>query len=130
MKKMVSRCLFIVALLFITGITASAQQAVANNSKNTKTNEMKTFLIERELPDAGKLTAEQLKGIAQTSCKVLADMGPKIQWIQSYVLGNKIVCIYKAENAELIREHAKKGEFPCNTVTEIENIISPATAKL
>lgn len=89
---------------------------------------MKTYLIEREIPDAGKLTPEQLKGISQTSCSVLKEMGPKIQWIHSYVTGNKIVCVYKAENEDLIREHAKKGGFPANTITQVHTTISPATA--
>ena len=89
---------------------------------------MKTYLIEREIPDAGKLTAEELKGISQKSCSVLKEMGPRIQWIQSYVTGNKITCIYKAESEELIREHAKKGGFPANTITEVASVISPATA--
>ena len=89
---------------------------------------MKTYLIEREIPDAGKLTPAQLKGISQTSCSVLKEMGPKIQWIHSYVTGNKIVCVYKAENEELIREHAKKGGFPANTITQVHTTISPATA--
>ncbi|HMK05875.1 MAG TPA: DUF4242 domain-containing protein [Ferruginibacter sp.] len=90
---------------------------------------MKTYLIEREIPDAGKFTADQLKGISQKSCSVLEEMGPKIKWIHSYVTGNKIYCIYKAENAELIKEHAKKGGFPANTIVEIGEVISPETAK-
>ena len=89
---------------------------------------MKTYVIEREIPNAGKLTAEQLKTIAQTSCAVLEEIGPSIEWIHSYVTGNKIYCIYKAENGELIREHATKGGFPTNTVSEVASIISPATA--
>ena len=90
---------------------------------------MKTYLIEREIPGAGAFTAAQLKSISQTSCTVLTEMGPKIQWIQSYVAGDKIYCIYKAENEDLIREHAKKGGFPANRITEVANIISPETAK-
>ena len=89
---------------------------------------MKTYVIEREIPDAGKLTAEQLKAISQTSCSVLKEMGPKIQWLHSYVTGNKIYCIYKAESEELIREHARKGGFPANSVVQVSTIISPATA--
>ncbi len=89
---------------------------------------MKTYLIEREIPDAGKFTAEELKGISQKSCSVLKEMGPKIQWVHSYVTGNKIYCIYKAENEELIRDHAKRGGFPANLIVEIPAIISPATA--
>lgn len=88
----------------------------------------KTYLIEREIPDAGKLTPEQLKAISQTSCSVLTEMGPQIQWMQSYVTGDKIYCIYKAGNEELIREHAKKGGFPANKIIEVPSIISPATA--
>ena len=89
---------------------------------------MKSYLIEREIPGAGKLTADELKAISQTSCGVLKKMGPQILWIHSYVTGNKIYCIYKAENEELIREHAKKGGFPANTIVQISTVISPATA--
>lgn len=89
---------------------------------------MRTYLIERHIPDAGKLTREQLRSISQASCKVLEEMGPKIQWIQSYVTGNKIFCVYKAENEELIREHARRGGFPANNIMEISSKISPATA--
>jgi hypothetical protein len=89
---------------------------------------MKTYLIEREIPDAGKLSPEQLKAISQKSCSVLDGMGPKIQWEHSYVTGDKIFCIYKAENEELIKEHADKGGFPTNKIIEIASVISPATA--
>lgn len=89
---------------------------------------MKTYLIEREIPGAGKLSSEQLKAISQKSCSVLNDMGPKIQWEHSYVTGDKIFCIYKAENEELIKEHAAKGGFPANNIIEVGSIISPATA--
>lgn len=88
---------------------------------------MKTFLIEREIPDAGKLTPEQLKAISQKSCLVLTEMS-QIQWQHSYVTGNKIFCIYKAENEQLIREHADKGGFPANNIIEVASVISPATA--
>ena len=89
---------------------------------------MKTYVIEREIPGAGKLTAEQLKTIAQTSCAVLKEMGSSIGWMHSYVSGDKIYCVYKAENEELIREHACKGGFPANTISEVFATISPATA--
>lgn len=89
---------------------------------------MKTFLIERQIPDAGKLTPEQLKAISQKSCSVLQAMGPQIEWIHSYVTGDKIFCIYKAENKDLIREHANMGGFPANNIFEISSVISPATA--
>ncbi|HEV8285350.1 MAG TPA: DUF4242 domain-containing protein [Chitinophagaceae bacterium] len=89
---------------------------------------MKTYVIEREIPDAGKLTTGQLKAISRASCKVLKEMGPSIEWLHSYVNGNKFYCVYKAENEELIREHAKKGSFPANTISEISSVISPAYA--
>jgi hypothetical protein len=128
MKSITNRFTLLAFMLFI-GYTSIAQKATTDNSKTTKTTEMKTYLIEREIPGAGKLTPEQLKAISQTSCTVLKEMGPKIQWIQSYVTGNKIYCIYKAENAELIKEHAKKGGFPANSIVEVPSIISPATAQ-
>ena len=101
---------------------------VRDNLKTASTNEMKTYLIEREIPGAGKLNAEQLKTISQTSCTVLKEMGAQIQWIKSYITGNKIYCIYKAKNEELIKEHAKKGRFRANTIIEVSSEISPATA--
>jgi len=106
-----------------------AQTTTASNNSTTKTPTMKTYLIERDIPGAGKLTPEQLKSISQKSCSVLKEMGPQIEWIQSYVTGDKIFCVYKAENEELIREHAKKGGFPANVITEVGTEISPATAE-
>jgi hypothetical protein len=129
MKMLTNRCNLLIAIMLFTGYATMAQKAtVSNNLKTTTTTEMKTYLIEREIPGAGQLTPEQLKSISQTSCTVLKEMGPRIQWIHSYVTGNKIYCIYKAENAELIREHAKKGGFPANSIIEISTVISPATA--
>jgi len=116
----------IIAMLLFTGFSAVAQDG--SNAKKTKP-VMKTYLIERDIPNAGQLTAEQLKGISQKSCSVLKEMGHGIQWIQSYVTDNKIYCVYKAESEELIREHGAKGGFPVTAITEIDNIISPATAK-
>jgi hypothetical protein len=127
MKTITNRRNFLFAILLFTGFASMAQTAT-NNLKTKKTVEMKTYLIEREIPGAGKLTPAQLKAISQTSCSVLKEMGPQIQWIHSYVTGNKIYCIYKAQNEELIREHAKKGGFPANTIVEVSSIISPATA--
>lgn len=87
------------------------------------------YVIERTLPGAGKLTAEQLKGISQTSCGVLQDLGPQIQWVHSYVTGDKIYCIYVAPNEEMILEHAKRGGFPADSVSAVATIISPKTAE-
>jgi hypothetical protein len=89
---------------------------------------MPKYLIEREIPNAGKLTAEQLKVISQTSCGVLNKMGPQIQWVQSYVTTDKIYCVYIAPNEDMIREHAKQGSFPANKISEVSTIIDPTTA--
>ena len=90
---------------------------------------MPKFLIERNIPGAGKLTPEQLQGISQTSCGVLRSMGPEIQWVQSYVTDDKVTCVYIAPNAEMIREHARQGGFPADAVMEIRGIIDPTTAE-
>jgi len=87
------------------------------------------YVIERVIPGAGTFTAEKLKSIAQTSCGVLGKMGPKIQWLHSYVTGDKIYCVYLAPNEEMVREHAKQGGFPANSVSQVATIISPETAK-
>jgi len=130
MKFITNRFKLIIAILLFTGYASMAQNSKgAEISKTQKATEMKTYVIEREIPDAGKFTPEQLKGISQKSCSVLTEMGPEIQWIHSYVTGNKIYCIYKAESADLIREHAKKGGFPANSIAEVASVISPATAK-
>lgn len=99
------------------------------NDTNKVTKNTNTYVIEREIPDAGKLTSEQLKGISQTSCNVLKELGAEINWKHSYVTGNKVYCVYTAPNKELIYQHAKKGGFPANAVSEVVNIISPKTAE-
>jgi hypothetical protein len=88
---------------------------------------MPKFLIERELPGAGRLTPEQLTAVARKSCDVLRGLGPEIQWVQSYVTADKITCVYLAPDAELIREHARRGAFPANGVEIITAIIDPTT---
>nr|WP_299068165.1 DUF4242 domain-containing protein [uncultured Allomuricauda sp.] len=119
----------ILILTVITTNYAVGQQE--QNQEITKNNDiMKTYVIERIIPGAGDLTTEQLKGISQTSCTVLKEMGPIITWQHSYVTGDKVYCVYKAENKELIEEHAKKGGFPANSISEVATMISPATAKL
>ena len=90
---------------------------------------MPKFIIEREIPGAGDLTAEELRGISQKSCGVLQNMGPQIQWVQSYVTGDKIYCVYIAPDEETVREHARRGEFPADNVSEIKTMIDPATAE-
>ncbi|HKQ51838.1 MAG TPA: DUF4242 domain-containing protein [Pyrinomonadaceae bacterium] len=90
---------------------------------------MPKFVIEREIPGAGDLTAEELRGISQKSCGVLQNMGPQIQWVQSYVTGDKVYCVYIAPNAEMVREHAAQGGFPANSVSEVKSVIDPTTAE-
>jgi cell division inhibitor SulA len=90
---------------------------------------MPKYLIEREIPNAGALSAADLQGISQKSCSVLQQLGPSIQWVHSYVTEDKITCVYIAPNAELIREHARRGGFPADRVLEIATIIDPTTAE-
>lgn len=90
---------------------------------------MPKYVIEREVPGVGNLSAEELKGISQTSCGVLQNMGPQIQWVHSYVTGDKIYCIYNAPNEEMVREHARQGGFPANAVSEVKVMIDPVTAE-
>ena len=89
---------------------------------------MPKYLIERELPGAGKLSPADLKAISQKSCGVLSTLGPQIQWVQSYVTDDKIYCVYIAPNAELVKQHAEQGGFPANRITPVAAVISPATA--
>jgi hypothetical protein len=130
MKTFIKHGNLLIAILLFTGYASVAQNATETaNSKTKNETVLKTYVIERNIPGAGKFTAEKLKDISQTSCSVLKEMGPKIQWIQSYVVDDKIFCVYKAENEDLLREHAKRGGFPVTAIYEVANIISPATAK-
>lgn len=90
---------------------------------------MPKYVIEREIPGAGKLSPEELRAISQKSCGILNQMGPKIQWVESYVTEDKVYCIYIAPDAEAIREHAKQGGFPANRISEVKTIIDPTTAE-
>jgi hypothetical protein len=90
---------------------------------------MPKYVIEREIPGAGKLSAADLQGISAKSCSVLTNLGPSIQWVQSYVTDDKIYCIYIAPNAEMVREHAKQGGFPANKISEVRAGIDPTTAE-
>jgi hypothetical protein len=90
---------------------------------------MPKYIIEREIPNAGALSAADLKAISQKSCGVLQQLGPSIQWVQSYVTEDKITCVYIAPNADIIREHAKLGGFPADRVLEVAMIIDPTTAE-
>ncbi|MGA3011674.1 MAG: DUF4242 domain-containing protein [Terracidiphilus sp.] len=90
---------------------------------------MPKFVIEREIPQAGKLSPEQLHAISQTSCGVLREMGPQIQWVQSYVTDDKIYCIYIAPDEDAVRKHAQQGGFPANRVSRVRTVIDPTTAE-
>jgi hypothetical protein len=89
---------------------------------------MPRYVIEREITDAGKMSPEQLQAISQKSCSVLRNLGPQIQWIESYVTDNKIYCVYIAPNEEMIRMHAQQGGFPANQISEVRAVIDPTTA--
>lgn len=90
---------------------------------------MPRYVIERELPGAGKLSSADLHGISQKSCGVIKELGPTIQWVESFVTEDKIYCVYNAPNKEILKEHANKGGFPANRIEEIKNVISPITAE-
>lgn len=90
---------------------------------------MPKYVIEREIPNAGKLTSDQLKSISQASCGVLNQLGTQIQWVNSYVTSDKLYCIYIAPSEEMVYEHAKLGSFPANSVKEVFSIIDPITAE-
>ena len=90
---------------------------------------MPKFVIERDIPEAGKLSAEQLQAISQRSCGVLRDMGPQIQWVQSYVTDDRIYCIYVAPDEDAVRKHAQEGGFPANRISQIRSVIDPTSAE-
>ena len=90
---------------------------------------MPKYVIERVVPGASKMSPSDLKAMSQRSCNVLNQLGPQIQWVQSYVTDNKIYCVYIAPNEEMVREHASQGGFPANRVSEIKSIIDPTTAE-
>jgi hypothetical protein len=90
---------------------------------------MPKYVIEREIPGAGKLSADELRGISQTSCGVLRQMGPHIQWVESYVTDDKVYCVYIAPDEAAVREHASKGGFPANRISQVRTKIDPTTAE-
>lgn len=104
----------------------ASSAAVLNAVTATSGNNM--YVIEREIPGAGKLTPDQLKDIAAKSNGVLDDMGTEVQWVHSYVTDEKIYCVYTAPNVEMVQEHARKGGFPANSISKVSTVIDPATA--
>ena len=131
MKNTIKINLLLVLILSLACTVTFAQTAKDSKTKKEKsmqTKTMNTYVIEREIPNAGQLNAEELQGISQKSCSVLKELGPGIEWVQSYVTDNKIFCIYKAENEAILKVHAEKGGFPINSVHLLSTMISPATA--
>lgn len=116
--------LIMIASLFFSGAVWSAEP-----KPETLPAGENMYVIERDMPGLGKLSPEELRMASQKSCKVLRDLGPQITWLQSYVTGDKLYCIYLAPNEEIVREHAKEGGFPANKVSRVTTIISPDTAK-
>ncbi|SHG66337.1 DUF4242 domain-containing protein [Flagellimonas flava] len=132
MKKINVCALTILGFLFFSHMAIAQQQEVIYtkmSSEQREDNNMKTYLIEREIPEAGKLTKEQLKGISQKSCSVLREMGAGIEWLQSYVTDDKVYCLYKAENKDMVRRHAELGGFPVNSIQELSTTINPSTSE-
>lgn len=121
MKKLFQQATIVSVFVLGMSFISAAQ------STQTSKSDLKTYVIEREIPGAGAFTGEQLKQISQKSCGVLKEMDG-IEWVHSYVTGNKIYCVYRAKNPELIKEHAKKGGFPANSISEVTTVISPETA--
>ena len=113
------------ALLSLGSVSAFAADHATAHKKKV----MHTYVIERTIPGAGSFSKEKLRSISQTSNGVLKDMGPGIQWVDSFVTEDKVYCIYRAENEDLVREHAKRGGFPADKVSEVKTMISPATGK-
>ncbi|MEN8789713.1 MAG: DUF4242 domain-containing protein [Flavobacteriaceae bacterium] len=133
MKTLQCTLSFLFLILMSTSISFAQGQDVIYvkmaKEKLADKSDLKTYLIEREIPGAGELSSEQLQGISQKSCTVLQEMGPQIQWIHSYITDDKVYCIYKAKNEEMIREHAIKGGFPADYITELTTVIDPETAR-
>ena len=112
----------------LTGCLMLATAAFAQNTTK-EAPPLEKYVIERDLPGAGKLSAAELQGIARKSNGVLATMGPGIQWVESYVTGDKIYCVYRAQSEEAIRKHAEAGGFPANRISRVATVIDPTTAR-
>jgi hypothetical protein len=117
------------AALMMLGVTSSAFAEGPAKAPAKKKEVMHTYIIERNIPGAGSFSKEKLKEISQKSNGVLKDMGPDIKWVDSYVTSDKVYCIYRAKNEDLVREHAKRGGFPADKIAEVDTVISPATGK-
>lgn len=117
----------IIIALFSTGLIFGQEKAT---EKNANSCEMKTYLIERDMPGADDLSEKELQAASKKSCQVLSELEPKIEWLKSYVVNDKLYCVYRSESKELIKEHAEKGGFPCTTIMEVKTQIGPFTAEV
>jgi hypothetical protein len=118
----------------LAGKAASSLSRVRDDAweerlRSPKERKMPKYVIEREIPGAGKLSPAEVQGISQKSCSVLNEMGPQIQWLESFVTGDKVYCVYIAPDEAAVREHARRGGFPCNRVSEVKTILDPTTAE-
>lgn len=117
------------AVLMLTILSGTNSYGQETPVKKSKSSDMKTYVIEREMPGAHQLTGEELKGASQKSCTVIDELGPKIKWMHSYVSEDKIYCVYQAKDKEILKKHAEKSGFPANSIKEVATTISPKTAE-
>jgi hypothetical protein len=129
MKKTTTQSFRLLALAVMAFLVAGAASATEQPRPESLPADLKMFVIERNMPDLGTMKPEELKAASRKSCGVLRDLGPNIQWLHSYVTGDKMYCVYLAPNEQLVREHAKRGGFPADAVKEVTTIISPKTAE-
>lgn len=126
--KTIKTIVLLLSLLSTPIIMAQESTAADLLRKEASTEKMNMYVIERDIPEVGKSTAEDLKNVSKKSCNVLNGMGTNIKWVNSFVTGDKIYCIYLAENEELVKKHAEEGGFPANKISKVENVIDPSTA--
>ncbi|MFH4967012.1 DUF4242 domain-containing protein [Gaetbulibacter sp. M240] len=126
--KTIKSIVILVSLLTTPIIMAQESTAADLLRKEASTPKMNMYVIERDIPNVGASTTEDLTNISKKSCSVLDGMGSNIKWVNSFVTGDKIYCVYLAENIELVKEHATKGGFPANKISKVENVIDPSTA--
>lgn len=117
------------AATMLLGASALAQDAAKAAKVPAPSKGMHTYVIERDIPNAGNLSKKELHDISVKSNGVIKDLGPDIKWVDSFVTQDKVYCIYQAKNEDIIREHAKRGGFPANNISEVKTVISPATGK-
>ena len=131
MKSTTKTGTLLMTVMMLIGYVTYGQKTDANSKQLTtsKQTNMKTYLIERHIPNAGKLTNAQLQEIAKKSCEVVKSMESQIEWDHSYVVGDKLYCVYRATSEEVVREHGKKGEFPVDEIYQVAAVFSPESAK-